>query len=165
MVQVGDYKYVSTTAIVNHSFGLFLSLVHPSLPSLVCLFPAFSEALEINIAVMKSSVLLTLAAGLCASAFSLERRQAANWTVGQTVQTESGPVNGHAAKNNSQVSEYLGIPYGQAPVGDLRFAAPVKFTGNSSINGTSFVSLTRRGIEITANKCVGSQLPSQEIYQ
>ncbi|KAH7419339.1 Alpha/Beta hydrolase protein [Cadophora sp. MPI-SDFR-AT-0126] len=87
---------------------------------------------------MKSSVLLGLAAGLCASAFSFERRQAANWTVGQTVQTESGPVNGHAAKNNSQVSEYLGIPYGQAPVGDLRFAAPVKFTGNASLNGTSF---------------------------
>ncbi|KAH7342684.1 Alpha/Beta hydrolase protein [Rhexocercosporidium sp. MPI-PUGE-AT-0058] len=88
---------------------------------------------------MKSSALLaTLAAGLCASAFSLERRQSSNWTVGQTVQTESGPVSGHAAKNNSEVSEYLGIPYGQAPVGNLRFAAPVKFAGSGAINGTSF---------------------------
>ncbi|KAH6724238.1 Alpha/Beta hydrolase protein [Leptodontidium sp. MPI-SDFR-AT-0119] len=88
---------------------------------------------------MRSSGLLaTLAAGLCTSAFSLEWRQSSNWTVGQTVQTESGPVSGHAAKNNSEVSEYLGIPYGQAPVGDLRFAAPVKFTGNASINGTSY---------------------------
>jgi cholinesterase len=71
----------------------------------------------------------------------IEQRQT-NWTVGQTVQTSSGPVSGHAAKNDSQVSEYLGIPFGQAPVGNLRFAAPVAFNGTAPINGTSFVCPT-----------------------
>lgn len=70
---------------------------------------------------------------------SLATRQT-NWTIGQTVQTNSGPVSGHPAKNDSQVSEYLGIPFGQAPVGDLRFAAPVSFKGSKPLNGSSFVS-------------------------
>lgn len=62
------------------------------------------------------------------------------WEVGQTVQTSSGPVQGHVAANATEVSEYLGIPYAQPPVGDLRFRPPVKYTGNSTINGTDFVS-------------------------
>jgi cholinesterase len=93
---------------------------------------------------MKLSALVLLTAAVCAWASSIEgllERQS-NWTVGQTVQTSSGPVSGHPATNDSQVSEYLGIPYGQAPIGDLRFAAPVKFIGNASVNGTSFVSCT-----------------------
>lgn len=84
---------------------------------------------------MKSSVLLALTA--TASAFHLQQRQS-NWTVGQTVQTSSGPVTGHAAKNHSEVSEYLGIPYAQAPVGNLRFSAPVAFNGTATLNGSSF---------------------------
>ncbi|PBP27860.1 carboxylesterase [Diplocarpon rosae] len=86
---------------------------------------------------MKTSMILALATGLCVYGLVLEGRQS-NWTVGQTVDTDSGPVTGHAAENNTQVSEYLGIPYGQAPIGDLRFAAPLKYTGNSPINATSF---------------------------
>jgi hypothetical protein len=65
-----------------------------------------------------------------------------SWKVGQTVNTTSGSVSGHAAKNQSEVSEYLGIPFAQPPIGQLRFAAPVKYTGNSSINGTAYVSTT-----------------------
>lgn len=60
------------------------------------------------------------------------------WAVGQTVNTTSGPVIGHAGKTAEGVSEYLGIPYAQPPIGDLRFAAPVKFNGTDPINGTSF---------------------------
>jgi hypothetical protein len=96
---------------------------------------------------MKFSVLVILTAAVCSWASSIEgllERQS-NWTVGQIVQTSSGPVSGHPATNDSQVSEYLGIPYGQAPIGDLRFAAPVKFIGNTSLNGTSFVSLHING--------------------
>jgi cholinesterase len=87
---------------------------------------------------MRVSVLSLLALGGLAHAGYLEERQS-NWTVGQTVQTSSGPVNGHAASNATAVSTYLGIPYAEPPVGDLRFAAPQKYSGNSSINGTSFV--------------------------
>lgn len=38
--------------------------------------------------------------------------------------TSSGAVRGHAARNRTEVSEYLGIPYAQPPMGQLRFAAP-----------------------------------------
>jgi len=86
---------------------------------------------------MKPSTLLTLTAAVCVYATDLEQRQA-NWTVGQTVKTSSGPVSGHPATNDSQVSEYLGIPFGQAPTGDLRFAAPVAFNGTAPLNGSSY---------------------------
>jgi len=62
----------------------------------------------------------------------------ANWTVGQKVQTSSGPVEGHKASNTT-VSEYLGIPFAKPPIGDLRWAAPVKYTENGIINGTNYV--------------------------
>ncbi|KAH6842381.1 Alpha/Beta hydrolase protein [Chaetomium sp. MPI-CAGE-AT-0009] len=60
------------------------------------------------------------------------------WTVGQTVQTTSGPVEGHAASTASEVSEYLGIPYAQPPVGSLRFQPPVRYSGKTKISGKSF---------------------------
>jgi Carboxylesterase family len=65
--------------------------------------------------------------------------RAANWTVGQVVQTSSGPVSGHPASVNIGVSEYLGIPYAVPPVGDLRWTAPKPFNGTAAINGTNFV--------------------------
>lgn len=68
-----------------------------------------------------------------------QRCKQAHCTVGQIVETSSGAVAGHAATKYSEVSEYLGIPYAQAPVGDLRFAAPVKFAGSSMLNGSVFV--------------------------
>ncbi|TVY84374.1 Cholinesterase [Lachnellula suecica] len=79
-----------------------------------------------------SSYLLSLA--LCAG----NAVQAANWTVGQVVQTSSGQVTGHAAFPNVGVSEYLGIPFAVPPVDDLRWTAPVKYNGTSDINGTTF---------------------------
>jgi hypothetical protein len=66
-----------------------------------------------------------------------QRKQ--NFTIGQIVETSSGAVAGHVATNYPGVSEYLGIPYAQAPVGDLRFAAPVKYVGSSMLNGSVFV--------------------------
>ncbi|KAK2010867.1 carboxylesterase [Colletotrichum eremochloae] len=60
------------------------------------------------------------------------------WTVGQPVQTTSGLVQGHAAGGAVRVSEYLGIPYAQPPIGTLRFQPPAKFTGSSIINGSAF---------------------------
>ncbi|KAL3424092.1 carboxylesterase [Phlyctema vagabunda] len=63
-----------------------------------------------------------------------------NVTIGQVVDTSSGPVAGHGAAKHPEVSEYLGIPYAQAPVGDLRFAAPLKYTGSSLHNGSVYGS-------------------------
>jgi hypothetical protein len=63
------------------------------------------------------------------------------WSIGQTVQTSSGPVNGHGAPVKSDVSEYLGIPYAQPPVGTLRWQPPVNYTETATINGTDFVSM------------------------
>jgi Carboxylesterase family len=68
----------------------------------------------------------------------LERHS--SWTIGQTVSTRSGPVRGHAASKASEVSVYLGIPYAQPPIDDLRFAPPQKYSGNTIIDGTNFVS-------------------------
>jgi hypothetical protein len=92
---------------------------------------------------MKSSILFSVAAASTAyAAVVLDSRQASNWTVGQTVNTTSGSVAGHAALNQTGVSEYLGIPFAQPPVADLRFEAPVKYTGNTALSGLSYVGCT-----------------------
>lgn len=59
-----------------------------------------------------------------------------------TVQTSNGFIVGHEAPNTSKVIEYLGIPYAQPPIGDLRFAAPVAYAGNarSTLDASEFVS-------------------------
>ena len=90
---------------------------------------------------MKSSILLSVAATSSAYAAGLVARQETNsyWRVGQSVVTTSGTVLGHAATNQTGVSEYLGIPFAQPPIGDLRFEAPVKYTGNGIVNGTTYV--------------------------
>ena len=58
------------------------------------------------------------------------------------VQTSNGAIVGHEAANASRVIEYLGIPYAQPPIGDLRFAAPVKFDGDpkSTFVASEYVS-------------------------
>ena len=43
------------------------------------------------------------------------------------VETSSGSLIGHAAGNRTRVTEFLGIRYAEAPVGELRFAAPKKY--------------------------------------
>lgn len=44
------------------------------------------------------------------------------------VQTSTGGIIiGHGASNKTSVAEFLGIRYAEAPVGELRFAAPKKY--------------------------------------
>jgi hypothetical protein len=95
---------------------------------------------------MKTSILLPFTAVMCVGAAEWGRPK---WTIGQTVYTSSGPVNGHPSLNQSQVSEYLGIPFAHPPIGDLRFAAPVKFTGIFPLDGTSFVSFVTQLADIS----------------
>jgi len=81
------------------------------------------------------SLLLSLTAGDMGDA----NRNAPN--IGQPVGTTSGLVSGHPAPNASQVSEYLGIPYAQPPVGALRFASPIAYVNrDGSVDGSNFAS-------------------------
>jgi hypothetical protein len=43
------------------------------------------------------------------------------------VKTTSGTIIGHEASNRTDVTEFLGIRYAQAPIGNLRFVAPVPY--------------------------------------
>lgn len=55
-----------------------------------------------------------------------------------TVSTSNGPIIGHAASNSNCVVEYLGIPFAQPPVGDLRFAPPAKITTKKTYEAAAF---------------------------
>lgn len=85
-------------------------------------------------------LLLPVTSALPPSGHGSFSRSSADWVVGQTVNTTSGPVTGHPASNSTEVSEYLGIPYAKPPVDDLRWQQPVAYTGTAPINGTAFVS-------------------------
>jgi hypothetical protein len=134
---------ISVTACQPQSIYLFPSIQIHSLPPMKKGMPFrfFSlVAHRRNSPTMKSLILSFFIYGSAiASVFdfqSLSTRQ----TAIKTVNTTSGLVSGHASSNASaQVSEYLGIPYAQPPVGDLRFAPPVRYAGSSGINGTNFV--------------------------
>lgn len=53
--------------------------------------------------------------------------------------TANGKVTGHLAPNVRDTVEYLGIPYAQPPVGDLRFAAPVAPQGKRDFIAADWV--------------------------
>ena len=63
----------------------------------------------------------------------------ASFKIGNTIKTTSGDVTGQASSWRSNVSEYLGIPFAQPPVGILRWAAPVRFKGSKAISATKYV--------------------------
>jgi len=63
-----------------------------------------------------------------------------DYIVGAPVKTSSGTVWGHRAPNATSVSEYLGIPFAQPPVGPLRFAAPERYDSERIFNAAKAVS-------------------------
>jgi hypothetical protein len=60
------------------------------------------------------------------------------WTVGTAIKTTSGNIIGHSASWQPEVSEYLGIPFAQPPIGNLRFAAPKHYSSSATFNATKF---------------------------
>lgn len=56
------------------------------------------------------------------------------------VTTANGKVTGHLAPHVRNTVEYLGIPYAQPPVGDLRFAASVAPQGRKDLIAADWVS-------------------------
>ena len=66
--------------------------------------------------------------------------------VGRPVNTTSGLVIGHPSTNRSMVSEYLGIPYAQPPVSNLRFKPPVALKSTRIYNASAYVCLLIRGL-------------------
>ncbi|KAF2401659.1 alpha/beta-hydrolase [Trichodelitschia bisporula] len=76
-----------------------------------------------------------------AVALSASLAQAQSWNVGQLVKTSSGSIVGHGSSWKPQVSEYLGVPFAQPPVGNLRWAAPQHIKDASkTLNATKYVS-------------------------
>jgi carboxylesterase type B len=71
------------------------------------------------------------------------------WNIGQSVETTSGTVSGHEAKwpAGSSVSEYLGIPFAEPPVGELRWKRPVPYKAKGALKGDKFVCLNINPIQ------------------
>jgi hypothetical protein len=64
------------------------------------------------------------------------------FNIGDIVDTTSGRVQGRASALRPDVSEYLGIPYAEPPIGGLRFAAPVAVNASTTtLNATTYVRL------------------------
>lgn len=105
---------------------------------------------------MLTNIPLSLAALAAAAATGATAQ--GDFTIGQTVETSSGSVQGHAAAERSSVSEYLGIPYAQPPVGDLRFAPPQAVeNNNNNNNNTAGQTVIINGTDFGFS-CLGAQL-------
>ncbi|KAF2106166.1 carboxylesteras-like protein [Lophiotrema nucula] len=82
--------------------------------------------------------LLILVLWLCASALSSVEASVGPSTRFETVRTKSGLITGHPSPKVNQVWEYLGIPYAQPPLGDLRWAAPREYKSQGPYNASNF---------------------------
>lgn len=74
---------------------------------------------------------------VCALALTL--CPAAGFSTAYDVATTNGIITGHTAPNSNNTIEFLGIPYAQPPVGDLRFAAPLPPVTNGSFVAAEWV--------------------------
>ncbi|PWY66019.1 alpha/beta-hydrolase [Aspergillus heteromorphus CBS 117.55] len=60
-----------------------------------------------------------------------------------TVSTDNGAVTGHRSVTHPEVLDFLGIPFAQPPMGNLRWEAPQKYHGNGTYVAKSFVRITQ----------------------
>ena len=101
--------------------------------------PLIVGRLAMKLAVIARHVWLLLP--LLAANPTLATAQWTEWSGSAPVNTSSGAITGHAATNKTDVLEYLGIPYAQPPVGQLRFAPPQPYTSFQPFNASSYVSI------------------------
>jgi hypothetical protein len=143
----------------------------------IALFPSTCVCCErkttfsMRVAGIDSCLLLATLAGASAHPRPIQTLHVGT-TVGAAVNTSSGLITGHGARNRTSVSEYLGIPYAQPPVGQLRFAAPQKFSSNTPLIASSYVStqcppqcfdespLTLRAVTVRFNSSPQCPFPS-----
>jgi carboxylesterase type B len=57
---------------------------------------------------------------------------------GLLVNTTSGPIQGFVNQTAPDVRQFLGVPYAQPPVGQLRFAPPNDKQANGTVQATAF---------------------------
>lgn len=84
-----------------------------------------------------------------------------SWSPGQPVQIKTGTVQGASSKLRPEVSAYLGIPFGQPPIGDLRFEPPIPvkvLTGKNNVSSAPF-DATQYGPD-----CPSNHIPTMEAY-
>jgi carboxylesterase type B len=74
---------------------------------------------------------------------------AAAWNIGQEVPTSSGIIKGHASSWQGEVSEYLGVPFAQPPVGPLSFSAPQPYKGSGVFDASKFVSYVAKRCRVS----------------
>lgn len=77
-------------------------------------------------------------------------------TFSPIVSTTSGRIIGHTAPNRSEVTEFLGIPYAEPPIGDLRFAPPKPFSAPAA----HFHDASDWGPDCLSNKAPVSPFPN-----
>jgi len=92
---------------------------------------------------------------------------AIEFEVGSAVRVPDGSqFGGKVSKWQPSVSDYLGIPFAQPPVGSLRWQPPKKFVGNAntSIPGTNYASSMITPAEFLANLITVTELPSKPCH-
>ncbi|KAK8096752.1 cholinesterase precursor [Apiospora kogelbergensis] len=84
----------------------------------------------------------------------------ANETSLPLIDTTSGLIRGHSAPNRTCVAEFLGIKYAAAPIGELRFAPPNRFTAPSG----AFYEASKwpSGLRVWKNFAAQNNNPSSE---
>lgn len=85
----------------------------------------------------------------------LSSRKASTRSNGAPVTVKAGVVQGAPSQYRPDVSAYLGVPYGQPPVGNLRFEPPVAVT---SFNSSPLVA-SQFGPD-----CPSNRIPTDEAY-